>query len=191
MCVDWLKAGLELTLDFPPWFWTFYAVVGAVLLTTALTTTLVAVFTCGLVGYPIYMLVYDWLWGGILAPLWGFPATANAPGGAEYVTYPIASLMLGSVGGIIAYKVGEYYLRGFRFAPVIEPLWGVGAKRRDDLWDERQFVGLIAECDGVIGLGDVMTTYVWTRDHAFEEMTRLLVDYGGDVRVDEQGIRRG
>lgn len=46
---------------------------------------------------------------------------------------------------------------------------------------------LVLARDGVVGLGDLMVLFGWTRQQAFKELTRLMLDYGGDVRVDDDG----
>lgn len=125
----------------------------------------------------------------MLAPALGFPPPEQAPETLEEVGASFLGMLIcAGIGAGIAWAARKRYLEFLeRIAPYVESLWTTGIDRRDDLWDERQFVALVQQNRGAIDLGDVMTIYGWSRDRAYEEMTRLMVDYGGDVRVDEHG----
>lgn len=99
-------------------------------------------------------------------------------------------LALGGTAGFVAVlaKFKQYYSRFFGWAgKKLSWLTNFGKPRRDALYDERNFLALVREHDGRLTIGDLMALYGWTHARAFEELTRLMLDYGGDVEVDEEG----
>ncbi|QDG52198.1 hypothetical protein FIV42_16050 [Persicimonas caeni] len=62
-------------------------------------------------------------------------------------------------------------------------LFSFGRERIDDLSDERNFTALVAGCGGQICVADLVRLYGWDLARTHEELTRLLVDYGGDIVV--------
>jgi len=166
-----------------------YSVVALPLALAGVVSFILGGLLLGLLLYPFKILLHNWLWGGFIAPLLGHPPPYRAPEGlGEYVAMPVGAAVIFGVSAMIAWWSRKIWRRALEaVAPFITPFWTAGAVRRGNLWDERQFVGLIEETDGCIDLGDVMCLYGWTRDHAYREMTRLTVDYGGDVRIDESG----
>lgn len=188
LCVGWLQAGGRLAMELGPVVKYPYAVVSYGLLLLGIVLAVGAAVLAGLIVYPIYELVYHWFWGGILAPIVGATPPDGAPEGSEYGSMVVGMAMLVGTGAMVLYLLRKGFEKyGDKAATLVEPLWCFGAVRRDELGDEREFVALLAATDGVIDLGDVMKLYGWTWDHAFEAMTRLMVDYGGDVQVDDRG----
>ena len=69
----------------------------------------------------------------------------------------------------------------------LKGLFTFGRERSDDLTDERNFTALLVACDGRIMVGDLVALYGWSVPKANDELTRLLVDYGGDIEVTDGG----
>jgi len=68
---------------------------------------------------------------------------------------------------------------GFFFGPPRE--------HSDALADERLLVARIRELDGVVTTADLMGLFGWTPDKADSQIVRVMMDYGGDVMVTEEG----
>jgi hypothetical protein len=70
-------------------------------------------------------------------------------------------------------------------------LFGVDALFRRDLGeelaDERTFTRRAASWDGVVTARDLVAMFGWSRERARDELTRLLLDYGGDIEVTGEG----
>lgn len=62
-----------------------------------------------------------------------------------------------------------------------------GRPPRLEMQIEREFLATAAARDGRLTIGDLMVLYGWSHDRAFQELTYLMLDYGGDVLVDEEG----
>jgi hypothetical protein len=62
-----------------------------------------------------------------------------------------------------------------------DPTW------RDDLSDERRLTALIARRAGVLTTADLMALFGWTPDEADSQLARILLDYGGEVVVTDEG----
>jgi len=60
-------------------------------------------------------------------------------------------------------------------------------RRRDPLEDERRLTQLIAHRRGVVTAGDLIGLFGWTVEDAHSEIVRILLDYGGDVLVSDEG----
>ncbi len=58
---------------------------------------------------------------------------------------------------------------------------------RDALSDERRLTALIREQGGVLCRTDVMAQFGWTLAQAEQELTRILLDYGGEIAVSPKG----
>lgn len=70
-------------------------------------------------------------------------------------------------------------LRGFVFGPHARP----GDEPIDALVDERRFTALLAERRGVVLVRDLVCLFGLTVSQAEGEISRLLLDYGGDIQV--------
>jgi len=66
-------------------------------------------------------------------------------------------------------------------------LFGPPRERHDALSDERRLVARIRELDGVITTADLMGLFGWTPEQADSEIVRVMMDYGGDVMVTDDG----
>jgi hypothetical protein len=84
-----------------------------------------------------------------------------------------------------------------RFArPPREPLYkrvfafvfGPSRPAEDPLADEKQIVGYIRAQRGRIAAVDLVRLMGWTFPRAEQEVTRLMVDYGGEPEVTEEGV---
>lgn len=69
---------------------------------------------------------------------------------------------------------------GFLFGPPPAP-------PADALADERRLAAFIREKKGILCLADLIALFGWDKRTAESELTRILVDYGGDVTVTEEG----
>ncbi len=70
---------------------------------------------------------------------------------------------------------------------VVVFLVGPAQRRVDALADERQLAALIRTRAGVITLSDLVGLFGWTPAEADAQVARILVDYGGDIAVDDDG----
>jgi hypothetical protein len=57
----------------------------------------------------------------------------------------------------------------------------------DALSDERRLTALIGQREGVLCRSDVMALFGWTPSQADRELTRILLDYGGEIAVTPKG----
>ncbi|MCC6620907.1 MAG: hypothetical protein IT385_06615 [Deltaproteobacteria bacterium] len=110
-------------------------------------------------------------------------------------------LLAGTMMWIMAYHLGRY-VRGLvkrvfagesaRWAP---RLWrsagglvfGPARPEIDPLEDERRLVERIRELEGIVTTADLMGLFGWTPARADSEIVRVMMDYGGDVRVSDDG----
>lgn len=100
---------------------------------------------------------------------------------------------------ILVAPLGLLYLAGFavmanfyhstfkRIAPWVATLANFGESDKGELEDEERFAQLVRANQGRITLGDLIILYGWKRDEAFKQATRLMVDYDGDISVDDDG----
>ena len=75
-----------------------------------------------------------------------------------------------------------FYKRVFAF------VFGPPAPPRDPLADEKQVVAYIRAQRGRIAAVDLVRLMGWTFPRAEQEVTRLMVDYGGEPEVTEDGV---
>lgn len=75
-----------------------------------------------------------------------------------------------------------FYKRVFAF------VFGPPAPAVDPRADEKQIVGYIRAQRGRIAAVDLVRLMGWTFPRAEQEVTRLMVDYGGDPEVTEEGV---
>lgn len=68
---------------------------------------------------------------------------------------------------------------GFLFGPLSAPA--------DPLVEKRRLTAMIREKKGVICRADLIELFGWDFDHADREITRILLDYGGDIEVTDDG----
>jgi hypothetical protein len=57
----------------------------------------------------------------------------------------------------------------------------------DALSDERRLTALLQEKRGVLAVRDLITLFGWDLEEAEAALTRILLDYGGDIEVTEEG----
>lgn len=83
---------------------------------------------------------------------------------------------------------GERNLFGLRlWGHVSGLLFGGDPTWRDALSDERRLTALIARRAGVLTTADLMALFGWTPDEADSQLARILLDYGGEVVVTDEG----
>ncbi|HVY37510.1 MAG TPA: hypothetical protein VHM31_06230 [Polyangia bacterium] len=75
-----------------------------------------------------------------------------------------------------------FYKRVFSF------VFGPPAPARDPLADEKQVVAYIRAQRGRIAAVDLVRLMGWTFPRAEQEVTRLMVDYGGEPEVSDDGV---
>jgi hypothetical protein len=75
-----------------------------------------------------------------------------------------------------------FYKRVFAF------VFGPPTPKEDPLADEKQLVGYIRAQRGRIAAVDLVRLMGWTFPRAEQEVTRLMVDYGGEPEVTEDGV---
>lgn len=133
-----------------------------------LTVTLVLLMVVGvLLGLPIAFVVG--LATGDFQPFLALLVPAGLIGlGLFVLRKPIAGLYEGVVAGLSS-------ALNFGRPPQLE------------LQMERDFLATAAAREGRLRIGDLMVLYGWPYDRAFHELTYLMLDYGGDVLVDESG----
>jgi hypothetical protein len=86
------------------------------------------------------------------------------------------------------YVFGERNLFGRRlWGHVSGLLFGGDPTWRDALGDERRLTALIARREGVLTTADLMALFGWTPDEADRQLARILLDYGGEVVVTDDG----
>lgn len=101
-----------------------------------------------------------------------------------FVTFmPAAVLVLGAV--YVFYELFERW--AFGMVRFFRNFLNFGVERVGRLWDEQVFLRLVVAKQGRISVGDLMVLYGWTRQQAFEELTQLMLDYGGEVEVLDHG----
>lgn len=150
-------------------------------------------------SYAYYAAIAGWLVWSPWVLLVGAMGTALWICGVMTVERGVIGLLMSLPGPIVVGALNWYCIpRLFRwyswvFDHVIRGLrtfsdpFNFGRVHRHELHDERVFLSLLGERDGRLTLGDLMVLYGWTRQRAFEQVTQLLLDYGGDIEVDEQG----
>jgi len=79
-------------------------------------------------------------------------------------------------------KRPPFYKRVFAF------VFGPPAPRVDPLEDEKQIVTYIRAQQGRIAAVDLVRLMGWSFPRAEEELTRLMVDYGGEPEVSDDGV---
>ena len=67
-------------------------------------------------------------------------------------------------------------------------MFGPPTPADDPLADEKQLVGYIRAQRGRIAAVDLVRLMGWTFPRAEQEVTRLMVDYGGEPEVTEDGV---
>lgn len=164
--------------------WVFAAVVGFAGMGALFQLQLLPLIGFTFVGYALFEFV---------------PAFLRDPGAWfwEFLPYPVLILFfLGSgacslFGSWLLYR---HYIFGTR-SLMARGLWrhvggllfGPGRTRADDLADERRLTALIVQREGILCNSDLMALFGWTPEEADEQLSRVLLDYGGDVMVTEEG----
>jgi hypothetical protein len=96
-----------------------------------------------------------------------------------------------TVATVLFYKhwvFGERNLFGLRlWGHVSGLLFGGDPAWRDALSDERRLTALIARREGVLTTADLMALFGWTPDEADSQLARILLDYGGELVVTDEG----
>jgi hypothetical protein len=67
-------------------------------------------------------------------------------------------------------------------------IFGPAPRFADPLEDERRLMALIRRNKGVLCAGDLMSLFGWDARTANTELTRILVDYSGDIAITDEGI---
>lgn len=67
-------------------------------------------------------------------------------------------------------------------------LFGPPSPRVDPLAAERRLTALIRDKEGVLSVADLVALFGWSLDQAMAELTRILVDYGGDIEITGEGV---
>jgi hypothetical protein len=103
-------------------------------------------------------------------------------------TYLGGMLALGGLYAMLARSAYRIVVRERDLpAAIIGFFAGPGAPRPDALADERELTGQIAAHDGVLCTLDLIELYGWTPSDADAALVRILVDYGGDLEVTDEG----
>lgn len=134
-----------------------------------------------------------------LSPL-ADPSIAAAPDfslGAHIATAIFACLVMWSLGFTLAKAVLESFAKlvGRTDAAWAPRLWrsigglvfGPSAPDVDRLADERRLLERVAALDGVVTTPDLMALFGWTPAEAEREVMRVMLDYGGDVALADDG----
>ena len=74
------------------------------------------------------------------------------------------------------------------YKSVFDFVFGPPRDKEDPLGDEKEILAAIRERNGRIGAVDLVQLMGWDFDRAEEEVTRLLVDYGGEPEVTDDGV---
>ena len=74
-----------------------------------------------------------------------------------------------------------------RLVGLFSSILNFGRAPQRELEMEREFLALAAARGGRLSIGDLMILYGWPYDRSFQELTYLMLDYGGDVEVDDAG----
>lgn len=96
-----------------------------------------------------------------------------------------------SVAGYLFYRhwvFGRRNLYGLRLWRMVSgTLFGGELTPGDDLSDEKRLTALLARRQGVVTAGDLVALFGWTPEQADAQMARVLLDYGGEVVVTDEG----
>jgi hypothetical protein len=74
------------------------------------------------------------------------------------------------------------------YKAVFDFVFGPKEQKSDPLLDEKEILSAIRERQGRIAAVDLVQLMGWDFDRAEEEATRLLVDYGGEPEVTDDGV---
>lgn len=97
-------------------------------------------------------------------------------------------LALGGLYTVLARSAYRIVVRGRDLpAAIIGFFAGPTAPSPDVLADERELTGQIVAHDGVLCTLDLIELYGWTPADADAALVRILVDYGGDLEVTDDG----
>jgi hypothetical protein len=128
-----------------------------------------------------------------VAMAWKFAGESDGAGGV------LAGLLFGAVFGALGVwimrkmwrELGEHLVDAAwarrLLGDVRGLLFGPRAPAVDALADERRLVAAIRAQRGVVAPLDLMLLFGWSRAQADGQVARLLVDYGGDIVVDDAG----
>jgi hypothetical protein len=118
------------------------------------------------------------------------------PGGSDY---PVAGLAVGALAVGTGLFLGKQAVGTWR-GSLRDGSWSRGFARRlgtivmgppspatDALSDERRLTAWLRARSGVVSSLDLMVLFGWTAAEADREVVRILVDYGGDVVVTDDG----
>ncbi|MFN3431408.1 MAG: hypothetical protein ACK46X_15825 [Candidatus Sericytochromatia bacterium] len=126
---------------------------------------------------------------GVLLPSW-----LRSPDDTFSAILMPLTLIMGvawSVGAYMFYKhwvFGRRNLFGLKLWRAVSGLlFGGDLVLDDSLSDEKRLTALVARRDGVLTTADLVATFGWTPEEADGQLARILLDYGGEVVVTEEG----
>lgn len=112
---------------------------------------------------------------GIISFMWGWNNASDAFG--------LIRSMSDRKGGTAIFRDAWLELRDFVFGARSGPRMESG----DELKDERQLTELLVQKKGLVTARDLVTLFGWDLSQADAELSRILLDYGGDIEVTEEG----
>lgn len=117
--------------------------------------------------------------------------------GSHLLSSAVALLIMWALGVVLAKVVlkGFKRLLGTEGAAWAPRLWrsiggfvfGPATPEPDRLADERRLLERVAALDGVVTTPDLMALFGWSPAEAEREVMRVMLDYGGDVAVADDG----
>jgi hypothetical protein len=113
------------------------------------------------------------------------PAQMAAEDGSPFVFLICGLLSLVGLG-VYGWLIGERMLE--IMGELTGRLFWLGGPPRGPLYDEQRFLVLAQARGGRVRTGDLTALFGWSVDEARAEVTRLLIDYGGDIEVDDDGV---
>ncbi|MCB9736860.1 MAG: hypothetical protein H6745_30130 [Deltaproteobacteria bacterium] len=161
----------------------------------ACLAALIAIFYVAFMTYVGVLLIASPI-AVITAPSW--ETGAREWGLGQHVGMVVVSvLVFVPLGVVLLKRLREAWARVFsgesaRWAPTFWRAvggfaFGPATPRVDALEDERRLVALIRERRGVVTTADLMGLFGWLPERADSEIVRVMLDYGGDVAVTEEG----
>lgn len=96
-----------------------------------------------------------------------------------------------SIGGYLFFRhwvFGNRNMAGLKlWRMVTGTLFGGDLVLDDSLTDEKRLTALVTRHRGVIATADLVAAFGWTPEEADSQIARILLDYGGEVLVSDEG----